>query len=259
MAHLEELEGIVLYHRNHRERDFLVKIFTKKYGKLMFFIRGSKKQQGSIIQSIQPFTKGTFIADVREEGLSFLRSTKDVQSFREIQTDIFKHAYSTYICSLADAAIEDHLPHMRMFDEINQALNLIAEGFSSEVVTNIIEVKFLTDFGVAPNLTSCAICGKTQGIFDYSDRYHGILCSEHFLKDNRRLHVDPKAMQLIRLYSVIKLDKIGEVSIKEQTQLEIRRLIDHIYNQLVGLNLKSKKFIDNLYKWEDTFKNDLKK
>lgn len=256
MAHLEEVEGIVLYHRKYRERDFLVKIFTQQYGKVMFFVRGSKKQQGSILQSIQPFTKGTFIADIREEGLSFFRGTKDLKSLRDIQTDIFKHAYATYICALVDAAIEDQIPHMRMFVELEQALDLINEDYNPEVITNIIEIKFLTYFGVAPNLAYCAICQKSSGIFDFSDKYHGLLCSEHFYEDTRRLHVDPKAMQLIRLYSVIKLDRIGDISIKGNTQAEIKRLVDHVYEQSVGLQLKSKKFIDNLHKWENTLKDE---
>ena len=50
MATLEEVEGIVLYQRKHRERDFLVKIFTKRFGKIMFFVRGSKRPQGEVFQ-----------------------------------------------------------------------------------------------------------------------------------------------------------------------------------------------------------------
>jgi DNA repair protein RecO len=115
---------------------------------------------------------------------------------------------------------------------------------------------------VGPNFRACSICGKTKGVFDYSDKYHGILCAEDFFEDPRRLHVDPKAIHLIRLYSVINLETIGEISIKKHTQEEIKRLIDHIYDQLVGLRLKSKnlliifingktplkKIIDNLFK-----------
>lgn len=256
MAQLEELEGIVLYHRKHRERDFLVKIYTKRLGKIMFFVRGSKKQQGSLYQSIQPFTTGTFIADVREGGLSFLRGSKNIETTRDLQTDIFKNAYATYICALADAAIEDRVPNVALYNLISQGLHLMNEGYEPEVIANIIETKLLVVFGVAPNFTACSICQKTQGVFDYSDKYHGILCSEHFFEDPRRLHLDPKAVHLVRLYSVIKLDKIGEVSIKEATQKEIQRLLDHIYDQSVGLRLKSKKFIDNLYTWEDYLKKD---
>lgn len=256
MANLEEVEGIVLYNRKHRERDFLVKIFTKRFGKIMFFVRGSKKPQGDLLQSIQPFARAIYIADIRQEGLSFFRGSKELQTYRDIQTDIFKNAYATYICALADAAIEDHMVHLPMYEEVEKALHIINEGYNPEVISNIIEVKFLRYFGVAPNLTSCGICHKTTGIFDYSDKYHGIICSEHFFEDSRRLRINPKAMQLVRLYSVIRLDRIGEISIKEDTQSEIKRLLDHIYDQSVGLKLKSKKFIDNLYKWEDYLKKD---
>lgn len=256
MAHLEEVEGIVLYNRKHRERDFLVKIFTKRFGKVMFFVRGSKKQLGDLMQSIQPFARATFIADIREGGLSFLRGSKDLETYRDLQTDIFKNAYATYICALADAALEDRVLNLQMYDLIEQSLHLLNEGYTPEVIANIIEVKFLRDFGVAPNLISCGVCQKTEGLFDFSDKYHGILCSEHFSEDPRRLHMNPKAVHLVRLYSVIKLEKIGEISIKSGTQSEIKRLIDHIYDQSLGLKLKSKKFIDNLYKWEDYLKKE---
>ncbi|HLR89031.1 MAG TPA: DNA repair protein RecO [Atopostipes sp.] len=256
MAHLEEVEGIVLYQRKHRERDFLVKIFTQRFGKIMFFVRGAKRPQGEIYQAIQPFTKATFIADIRESGLSFLRGAKNIEQQRDLQLDIFNHAYATYISALIDAALEDHIPDYLLYQLLTTGLHLIDEGYNPEVISNILEVKFLEFFGVGPNFRACSICGKTKGVFDYSDKYHGILCAEHFFEDPRRLHVDPKAIHLIRLYSVINLETIGEISIKKHTQEEIKRLIDHIYDQLVGLRLKSKKFIDNLYKWEDTLKKD---
>jgi DNA repair protein RecO (recombination protein O) len=256
MAHLEEVEGIVLYHRKHRERDFLVKIFTQRFGKIMFFVRGSKKQQGSLFQAIQPFTTATFIADIRESGLSFLRGAKNVETPRNLQMDIFKNAYGTYICALADATIEDRTINLQIYQLVKQSLHLINEDYNPEVIANILETKFLEFLGVAPNFVACSICHKTKGVFDYSDKYHGILCSEHFFEDPRRLHLDPKAVHLVRLYSVIKLEKIGEISIKESTQKEIKRLLDHIYDESVGLRLKSKKFIDNLYKWEDFLKEE---
>lgn len=256
MAHLEEVEGIVLYQRKHRERDFLVKIFTKRLGKIMFFVRGSKRPQGEVFQAIQPFTKATFIADVRMEGLSFIRGAKNIEQNKNLQLDIFNNAYATYISGLVDAALEDNIPNYQMYNLLLDGLHLIDEGYEPEVISNILEVKFLDFFGVSPNFRGCSVCGKTKGTFDYSDKYYGILCSEHFFEDTRRLHIIPKAVHLVRLYSVINLETIGEISIKKNTQEEIKRLIDHMYDQLVGLKLKSKKFIDDLYKWEDFMKKD---
>lgn len=251
MAKIEEVEGIVLYQRKHRERDFLVKIFTRPFGKIMFFVKGSKRQQGEVYQAIQSFTHATFIADIRESGLSFLRAAKNVNRHYDLEIDIFKNAYATYISSLIDAVIEDHQVNNSLFKLLEDSLSLMNEGYEAEVISNIVEVKLLKNFGVAPNFSACAVCGKTKGRFDYSDKYHGILCSEHFPKDLRRLHISPRAVHLIRLYSVIQLDKIGEISISKETQSQIKKLIDHIYTESVGLHLKSKSFIDNLYKWED--------
>jgi len=256
MAQLEEVEGIVLYNRKHRERDFLVKIYTKKLGQIMFFVRGSKRSQTNVSQAIQPFAIATFIADIRDQGLSFLRGSKNLETFRDLQTDIFKNAYATYVCGLADAAVEDRVVNYQMYEQLKKGLHLMDEGYEAEVISNILEVKFLNHFGVAPNLMACAICQKTEGVFDYSDKYHGILCSEHFNEDKRRLHINPKAVHLVRLYAAINLDKIGEVTIKESTQDEIKRLIDYIYDEYIGLRLKSKKFIDNLDEWEDFLKKD---
>lgn len=256
MAQIEEVKGIVLYQRKHRERDYLVKVFTQRFGKVMFFVRGTKKPQGEIQQAIQPFTQATFLADIRERGLSFLRGAKEIEKPVNLQHDIFKHAYATYLSGLMDAVIEDHQVSSSLYGLLSEALLLMEEGYDAEVITNIVEVKLLKPFGVGPNFKACAICGKTKGLFDYSDKYHGILCSEHFYEDPRRLHIDPKAVHLVRLYSVIELDKIGDISIKESTQSQIKTLVDHIYNESVGLHLKSKSFIDNLYKWEDYLKKD---
>ncbi|MDN6162132.1 MAG: DNA repair protein RecO [Atopostipes sp.] len=254
MAKIEELDGVVLYQRKHRERDFLVKIFTKRLGKIMFFVRGSKRQQGEIYQAIQSFTQARFIADVRDSGLSFLRGAKNIERNYDLQTDIFHNSYATYIAELMDAVIEDRQEDYQLYELLQKSLSLINEGYPAEVITNIIEIKLLRPFGVGPNFVACSVCDKTKGTFDYSDKYHGILCSEHFYEDPRRLHIDPKAVHLVRLYSVINLDKIGEISVSQKTQSQIQKLIDHIYDELVGLHLKSKSFIDNLYKWEDYLK-----
>ena len=57
MAHLQELEGIILSKRKYKERDFLVKLFLKDVGKLMFYVRGSKNPNQSLNHIIEPINK----------------------------------------------------------------------------------------------------------------------------------------------------------------------------------------------------------
>lgn len=254
MAHLEEVEGIVISVRKHRERDFLVKIFTDRYGKMMFFVRGTKNPNNKLKRAIQPFSHGTYIADIRDQGLSFLRDAKDIAPYSQVQLDIFKNAYATYACGLADAALEDRVPDFNLFTQLKEGLNLMDELNEPEVILNILEIRFLRYFGVMPELRGCVICGKTEGAFDYSSQFHGLLCPEHYFKDERRYHANPKAIHFIRLFSVISFDKIGTISMSDQTQKDIRYVIDMLYEELVGLKLKSKRFIDHMHEWDGVLK-----
>lgn len=255
MAHLEPVEGLVLSSRRHRERDYLVKIFTREYGKLMFFVRGTKNPNNKLRQAIQPFAHGTFISDIRQEGLCFLRDAKDIAPYSDVQLDIFKNAYATYTLGLVDAALEDRIPDPALFQQLLLGLSMMNEGYDPEIIMNIFEVRFLRLFGVMPELRGCVVCGCTDGIFDYSSKFHGLLCPDHFHEDERRLHVNPRAIHFIRLFSVVSLEKIENVSVKAETKREIRNVIDLLYDELVGIKLKSKRFIDNMHSWEGILKN----
>lgn len=251
MAQTEEVEGLVLSRRNYRERDYLIKIFTDKYGPKMFFVRGSKRDKGKLAQSLQLFAHGTFIADIREDGLSFIQDVKDFSLYRSLQTDIFLNAYATYLLQLTDAAIEDGKPEPRLLHELLKGLTSLDEGMDPEVITNIFEVKFLYYFGVMPEWRGCVVCGNTEGPFDYSSRYGGLLCKQHWSLDPHRYHASPRAIHLLRLFSILSLDRLGEISVSDETKKNMRELLDQLYEENVGIRLKSKKFIDNMHSWGD--------
>ncbi|MCC5889334.1 MAG: DNA repair protein RecO [Alkalibacterium sp.] len=256
MSQLEEVEGVVLSVRKHRERDYLVKLFTGQYGKLMFFVRGTKNPNFKLKSAIQPFTRATYIADIRSEGLSFIRDSKNVQPYSSIQTDIFKNAYSTYICQLADAAMDDRKVDVNLFHQLISGLEAIETDRDPEIIMAIFEIRFLAYFGVMPELRGCVRCGLTEGPFDYSSKFHGLLCPQHFHEDERRFHASPRAIHFIRLFSVVTFDKINTISLKKETKEDIRRVIDQLYDEMVGLNLKSKRFINNMHQWENMLKRE---
>ncbi|WEG73944.1 DNA repair protein RecO [Vagococcus intermedius] len=249
-----ETKGLVLYTRNHREKDKLVKLFTEKYGKLMFFVRNGNRRNNSLSAAILPFTEANYLAEIKVEGLSFLNDAKDITSHTAIQQDIFISAYGTYILNLVDAAIEDQVYDPALFGFTRQALDYLNEGIDPEIITNIFEIQLLNRFGLEFNWTSCAICGETHGKFDFSSLYSGILCEKHFERDHRRQHADARAIHFIRLFSSISLDQIQSINLKQETKNNIRKTIDELYEEFTGLNLKSKKFIDEMKSWETLIK-----
>lgn len=248
---MEEVEGIILFQRKHREKDLLVKIFTQPFGKMMFFVRKGQHNPAFSNQDLMDFSMGRYIADIRPRGLSFLRSAKKIKHMKHIYGDIYKQAYATYVCNLADAALEDRMSHTALFSLLADALTTINEGLDAQIIGHIFELQIMQVFGVQQQWKGCVLCGKSQGRFDYSPRYHGILCDQHAYLDDHRYHADPKAIHFIRQLAHVDLKKLSKVDLAESTKAEIKKVIDLLYEENIGIHLKSKSFIDRLSHFEN--------
>lgn len=256
---LGETKGIILFTKDYKEKDKLVKIFTESFGKLMFFVKGAHRKNNPISPAILPFTEAVYIGDFREDGLSFLNGSKEIYPFRIIQEDIFVNAYATYMLNLVDAAIEDRTYDPNLYYFVHQALRLLNGHKDPEIITNIFEIQLLSRFGITLRWTDCVVCQEIHGKFDYSSKYSGVLCERHWSLDNHRYHADPRAIHFIRIFSAVSYDKVQDITVKPETKTAIRQTIDALYAEYVGIQLKSKKFIDQMKSWEDTLKLPMRK
>ncbi|MCS5465456.1 DNA repair protein RecO [Enterococcus lactis] len=90
---------------------------------------------------------------------------------------------------------------------------------------------------------------------DYSSKYGGVICERHWSMDDHRYHADPRAVFIsFGCFSAISYDKISGIHLKEETKQAIRELIDQLYDEYVGIHLKSKKFIDQMKSWAHVLK-----
>ena len=157
-----EFLGIVVSRKDYKERDMLVKILTDKYGFKTFFVRGVRKRGFKLGAAILPFTHGTYLGSISDEGLSFITTTRDISQYQQITQDIELNAYASYILSLIERALTtEDLVNLGWFLRVKKALELIDDGFDPAIITNIIEIQLLASFGVRPQLESCVICQNT--------------------------------------------------------------------------------------------------
>jgi len=251
---ITNFNGILLYRRDYRERDMLIKFLTAEYGKKMFFIRGARRRGFKMAAELLPFTMGEYVGDLRDQGLSYINSVKSVQYFEQISQDIELNAYATYIMNLIDVAYPDNQPVGRWYQQITSALQLIDQQVAPALVANVIEIQLLGAFGVAPELRWCAVCGRQDLPLDYSESYGGLLCQEHWHLDPHRLHASQAAIFYLRKFSVLNLSKVHSMTVKKTTAQQLRRILDEIYDNSVGIHLKSKRFIDQMGSWYQPLK-----
>ena len=127
-----ETRGIVLYNREFREDDKLVKIFTEKSGKRMFFVKHAGKSR--LNPMLQPLVTADMLLKINDDGLSYIDDFQDVQVYKKINADLFALSYATYVLALADASIQDNQVDPALFAFLEKTLSLMEEGLDYEVL-----------------------------------------------------------------------------------------------------------------------------
>ena len=226
-----QFTGIIMYRQDYRERDLLVKMLTDKIGPAMFFVKNAKKRGFRMTADILPFTHGTY-------------------QYKNIASDISKNAYVTYILALVDSAFNDGRSIGGWFNQVAAALDLIEKGLDEQIITNIIETQLLVAFGVAPIWDRCVVCGRNDLALDFSGQCGGMLCQNHWSLDEHRLHLDRKTVYYLQQFATINLQKLNSIRINPATKRRLQQVLDTLYDNEVGLNLKAKRFIRQMNKWE---------
>jgi DNA repair protein RecO (recombination protein O) len=247
---LQKCEGIVIRSTDYGETNKIITIYTREWGKIGFMARGAKKPNSRLSAITQLFTYGYFLVQ-RGSGLGSLQQGEIISSMRSIREDIFLTAYSSYLVELTDKGTDEKKPNPFLFELLYQTLNYLNEGYDQDVLVNIYEMKMLNVMGLYPILNQCSVCGCTDGHFSFSIREGGFLCHRCLEKDPYHFKISQATAKLLRLFYYIDLSRLGNISIKQETKAELKKVISTYYDEYSGLHLKTKKFLDSMDQFRD--------
>lgn len=253
----EVFDSLVMYQRSHKERDLLVKMLTKQYGKRMFYIRNAKSKRYPYAADLQPLTQATYEGVIHQTGLSFINDVKASHLPAIFLQDVELNAYMTYILGLIDAAFVDNQPLPFWYEQALQAEEKMVSGFDAQGLANFFEVKLLTDFGVQPIWDACVVCGRQTGPLDFSMVYSGALCEQHWALDEHRFHLSAKVLPVIARFAQLKsLQQLNSLSLSRPTKVGMQQVLDALYDDQVGIQLKAKRFLQQLHEWDRRLQKD---
>jgi DNA repair protein RecO (recombination protein O) len=247
---LQKYEGIVIRTTDYCETNKIVTLYTREGGKIGVMARGAKKPNSRLSSISQLFTHGYFLLQTGS-GLGSLQQGEIITSLRSIGEDIFLTAYASYIVELTDRCTEDKKPNPFHFELLYQTLNYLNEGSDPDILMNIYEMKMLNVMGLYPVLDKCSVCGSTDGHFSFSIREGGFICHRCKEKDPYHFPLLPATVKLLRLFYYFDLSRLGNISVKDETKAELKKIITAYYDEYSGLHLKSKKFLNSM----DHFRN----
>ena len=238
---IEKVNGIILNERPYKESSKILDIITKEYGIIGVIAKGSKSLKSKLRSYTTKLTYAEFQISYKEGKLSTLIDASIIDGFLEIRKDLLKISYASFMLDLTSQVLKEN-DNKNIYDILVSCLVKINEGMDPEVMCHILELKYLSYIGVAPNFENCSVCGKSK-VVTLSASHGGFVCLEH--QTNERI-VDPKTLKIIRMLYLIDIDKISKTDVSDKTKKEIDTFIDEYYDRYTGYYLKTKEFLNDI-------------
>lgn len=239
---INKYEGIIITETPYGDNSKIINVLTKDKGIIGIMCSNVKSIKNPLRTKTLKFTYGYFHINYNENKLSKLVDVDIIDNLTNIRGDIELISYMSYITDLTYQVVKQN-NDLDIFNIFISTVLKLNEKKNPLILTNILELKYLDYLGVGLNLDSCVKCGSKKNIVTLDPDEGGYICQNCYT--NERI-LDPKSIKLIRMYYLIDINSISDISIKKETANEINYFLDKYYERYTGLYLKSKDFLKKL-------------
>ena len=236
-----KVTGIIVNESNYSETSKLLKIITKEYGLISVMAKGAKTLKSKLRSVTTKLTYAEFQIYYKENKISTLVCADIIDPLINIKSDLLKISYASFILELTEQVMKQ-CNEKAIFDLLANTILKIENNYDPLVITNILELKYLSYLGVKPELDSCSVCGNTN-VLTISTNKGGFACKN--CHTNEKI-VNPKTIKILRMLYYVDISKITKVDISDNIKEEIDSFINEYYDRYTGLYLKSKKFLKSI-------------
>lgn len=241
---ISKFEGIVITETPYGDNSKIINLLTKEKGIIGIMCNNAKSIKNPLRTKTIKFTYGYFHINYNENKLSKLIDVDIIDNFSNIKNDIELISYASYLNELTYQVTKQN-DEQEIFNLYISTLLKLNEKHNPQILTNILELKYLDYLGVGLNLEHCINCGDKKNILTIDPDEGGYICSECYT--NQKI-LTPKAIKLIRMYYLINIDSISSIKIDKSVVNEINYFIDKYYERYTGLYLKTKDFLKKISK-----------
>ena len=192
-------EGIVLTSMDYREKDTLISVLTKEFGRLSFVAKGTMSINSKNAPACLPYTSSEFCFDYREGKTVFpLKTAKIKNSRRQVREDLDLLSFAGLLCELAEKCTEQGVVSNEVYQTLESALDHLKED---KYLSTALYLAFvMRTLGIDPVVDECVLCGSTK-VSTISIREGGFVCA------SCRPHVQAQANTLDDLVHFRLLNK----------------------------------------------------
>lgn len=241
---IKKIEGIVTSERSYQDSSKIIQVLTFELGIIDILAKGAKSLKSPLRSGTRKLTRGYFYIYYKEDKLSTLSSVDIIDYYKEIQKDMEKISYASYLLDLATQIMKQNQNPI-IYSLLIDTLDKIEQGYSPSFLANILELKYLDYLGVKPIIDACSVCGSKHHIATLSSERGGYVCNSCLTDE---IIVNEKTIKMVRMLYYVDISKINKLEISEEVRKEINRFIENYYERYTGLFLKTKNLLKNLNK-----------
>lgn len=224
--------GVILKEADYRERDALITVLTKEYGKISFAASGVRKMSSRNAAGILPYTLAEIEFDHKPGKTLFrLKRARTRKLYRRLHEDLTLSAAASVLTGIADALTlngDEDGEFREKAELLEKSMDLLQEGNDPDLVIPCFLAGMAELFGVGADVDECVRCGRQEAV-TFDPEEGGFLCAE--CAGARPVM---SRQDLMRLRRIVKggiphfdLVKSGVTPSKEDAQLLMRMLEKH--------------------------------
>lgn len=228
-------QGIVLRSYPFGEADRVVVILSPNRGKLRTVAKGVRKTKSRFGGRLEPFTHVDLVL-YEGRNLDTITQVSVLEAFPHLRTDLDAVIAAGTMVESADAVAQEDEASVRLFLLLQRGLKALEAGHRGHDLITSYLLKLADVVGLAPALSRCASCGRSEALNRFSFGGGGVLCDRCAMEGSVKLRDGVTGHLRALAAADLSAIPIGDPGISGEAMGVTRRFVEyHLDRKLVSL------------------------
>ena len=241
------IQAIVLRVTDYNDRDALLTVLTRNYGKLTVKARGLRRKNSPLIAPCQLLAYGEFTL-FEYKGQYTINEAHSIELFQGLRRDLGKLSLGTYFAQAVEVLSLEDMPSPELQSLVLNCLYALDKlGKPELLVKAVFELRAASITGYTPDLFGCHVCGEqTPAYFDISGGT--LLCSKCIHEAlGIRLPVSPAVLEAMRYIVYCESKKLFSFEISEVSLEQLSGITESYLTTQLERGFSTLDFYKSLY------------
>ncbi len=241
MAATYKSEGVVLKRWRHREKDTLVRVLTRDFGKITARAISARKITSKLAGHLEPFVVADFFF-AKSKTIDIVAGSNTIMSNDVLRSSMIHGAAANYIAEIVDNLTHDHDPDPLFYEYVLGMLQMIGQQPQLNILTVYAAIVQIFEYlGYRFELETCHSCKRVvtaDEVLKFHFQLRGLECGNcRSIEQVRELSAD--SVRVLRFLQDESFETVAKLSVSDTVWRDIDPLIRSSIAYQLGKSPKS--------------------